>query len=738
MPPEITTKTIVFENGNKANAVVPTGDFQTQDVAKALAVKDHKVVIGIIGGADELDEAVKDRLTQLFGRGVARVAANLEAVIIDGGTQSGVMKMMGQGVADRGFKSALIGVAPVGLVKYPGSEGSGTTPLDPNHSQFVLVEGNKWGDETSMLFKLLKWFSSNGKDKKPAVIVLAGGGEIAKQEVLQAVRQNLSVIVVEGSGGVADEISTACKAKPTLPDDPTMAEIIADGRLMFHRLDKSVRGAERLITRELGGDNVLLQAWERFAVYDLNAQLQQKRFQRLQMTILVLGLVATVLALIKEAVVPSPVPGTAPPSGIWGVVYYILLIIPITLTILITVSNRFKQGPKWLLLRSGAESIKRELYKYRSRAGEYKEVVVVTPPPPPPPGTEPPPPPPTPEQVLAHKVEDITRRVMQTEVNTSSLRPYDGPIPPPMYGAAGGDDGSSLLSPDQYVQVRLGDQLSYYRGKTVKLERQLERLQWAIYIIGGVGTLLAAINMQVWIALTTALAAALATYLGYKQTENSLIKYNQASTDLDSVKRWWTALPGEEQEKQENVDALVEHTEKVLQSELDGWIQQMQDALEELRKAQVTSEAEKAERAAAAEKDGENETGEVEGGDDDGNGGGDGSTGDESGAGDKAGAGNEGGTGNEGGSGDEAGTGAEGGSGEEAGAGAEGGAGNEGGTGNEGGAGNEAGANDEGGAANESDAAAEGGTGNQADGQEGEGADETAGDNAGESGKQGG
>jgi hypothetical protein len=143
-----------------------------------------------------------------------------------------------------------------------------------------------------------------------------------------------------------------------------------------------------------------------------------------------------------------------------------------------------------------------------------------------------------------------------------------------------------LLTPDRYVQVRLGDQLSYFKRRAVKLERQLKLIQWSIYIIGGLGTLLAAINQQVWIAVTTAVAAALTTYLSYRQTENTLTKYNQSSTDLENVKSWWMALPGEEQEKQINLDALVDHTEKVLQSELDGWVQQMQDALAELRKGQ--------------------------------------------------------------------------------------------------------------------------------------------------------
>lgn len=45
---------------------------------------------------------------QLFSRGIARAAVDAEALIMDGGTQAGVMAIMGQGVADRGrmFASA--------------------------------------------------------------------------------------------------------------------------------------------------------------------------------------------------------------------------------------------------------------------------------------------------------------------------------------------------------------------------------------------------------------------------------------------------------------------------------------------------------------------------------------------------------------------------------------------------------------------------------------------------------
>jgi hypothetical protein len=618
MPTPISKKAIAFPNNNEAIAVFPPPGAKPEDIIAALEITGYKSVLLVIGGADNVDERLKGRLTQIFSRGVARAAATMDAVIIDGGTQAGVMAMMGEGVAERGFKSPLIGVAPLGTITYPGSGGGGETPLDPNHSHFVLVEGNAWGNETNVIFKLVNALRNV---RTPAVVLLASGGTITRNEALQAVRQNLPLLIIEGSGGTADEIAAAWRARTKLPDDPVLAEIIADGRIELHRLGKLISGAERVLVRALGGDNVLLQSWGHFADYDLNANLQQKQFQRLQLAIIVIGVLGTALALIKQVGHPTdletglrnwwlyrPWPWTVRTDQWvgWWLIYYVLLVIPIVLTVLITAANRFKQGNKWLLLRASAEAIKREIYRYRARAGDYKQVPIapaVTSPLQPgqpaspettvPSGTEvstaPQVPPPTPEQVLAQRVEDITRRAMRTEVNVSALKPYDRDkgLPPYMGAVLAADNGFSVLTPNRYVQVRLSDQLNYYRSRAIKHERKLKVIQWAIFLIGGLGTLLAAINQQVWIALTTAIATALATYLSYQQTESTLTKYNQAATDLANVKAWWTALPPEEQAKQTNIDALVDHTEQVLQSELDGWVQQMQNALAELRKGQA-------------------------------------------------------------------------------------------------------------------------------------------------------
>jgi hypothetical protein len=515
--------------------------------------------------------------------------------------------MMGEGVAARGFKTSIIGIVPRSVVPALGTDPD-WSELEPNHSHFILVPAEKKGSATSTMFKLEQELCNPStpdatnatkpvllktkSNKVPAIAVLAGGGNISRNEVLRTVRQNIPLIIIKGSGGFADEISEAAERKDALKEEPVMAEIITDGELHFHDLSQPVKGIERLIIRELGIDNVLMQAWETFAAYDYNANVQQKKFNTLQTGILVFGVLSTFLVILQQVFAPDDPKALSrllspadllnqKPAGwlFWWVLHYLLILIPILLTVLVTAANRFKQGSKWLLLRAGAEAIKREIFRYRTRAMYYNQ---------------------KPEQQLAQRIEDITRRTMRTEVNSSSLRHYnndekDRSLPVDLFFGDGDakDDGFSFLVPDRYISIRLNDQEEFYRKGANKLEKQLNLLYWLTFIIGGLGSFLAAVGLEVWIAVTTSIVGAFVTYLGYKQTERTLMKYNQSATDLSNVRAWWNALSAEEQADQKNIDSLVEHTEQVLQSELDGWIQQMQNALAELRDSQKKYETPK-------------------------------------------------------------------------------------------------------------------------------------------------
>lgn len=559
------------------------GDNEASLAAANLNLPEPHAVILIIGGADALDDKLKPELEELFSRGIARAAIDVNAVIIDGGTNSGVMSLVGQAVADRGRRTSLIGVAPKAKVTYPGGpeEGSieGGAALDPNHSHFVLAEGADWGGEADLMFGLANGLSQT--QNIAVLTVLVNGGPIAKDEVLRSVRSQWPIVIIEGSGRLADEIAAFSKAGKEPEGDAVMAEIISEGNIQLFAAKGAPGELRRLIVRQLFGNSPLRLAWERFAQYDSNAQRQQKSFSGLLRWILWLGVLATLLAVIH-----SQLSIVLPKAGQWetalrflvGVLKYVIILVPITISVLVAATNHFKTGKKWVLLRGGAEAIKREIFHYRTRTGTYSD-----------------------EQIskaknsreffLSQSVGNIARRVSQTEVNELALTRYDGSIPPP-YGAAEADDGMSVLNPEAYIAARLDDQLHYFEAKSIQLDNQIKWRQAGIYILGGLGTLLAAINLQIWIAATTAIATALTAYLQHFQLETTLVKYNQSASDLTTVKGWWRALSKSEREIPQNKDLLVESTEKILENELSGWVQRMQDAMAKIRAAEASGEAE--------------------------------------------------------------------------------------------------------------------------------------------------
>jgi hypothetical protein len=578
----IQKKEIQFVDGNRAQIASVSSNAPAAAILSELDISKPGALIIISGGAGNLDSALIPQLSQLFSRGIVKAATETQTLIMDGGTHAGVMAMTGQAVADHHREVILLGIAPAGKVTYPGGPQEGSiedgASLDTNHSHFVLVDGNEWGDETDKMFELA---GTLAKDI-PVVIVLVNGGNNAKKEILFSVRQHWPIIVVEHSGRLADEIAGQWKKrnrkpspmarflkkprdKPMAAKDPVMGEIISEGDLHLFSLQKSTEDLKVLLQQCLliPKNYTLKLAWERFALYDSNAVRQQSSFNKLQLSILALGVVATLLALSQTQ---FSIEGEAFRTTI--------IIMPITVSVLIAVANRFKAGNKWILLRAAAEAIKQQVYHYRSRiANPVKEQSDEQ----------------TTRENLYRKLKTISSKLMQTEVNLSALRPYNGQIPPPMYGVAASDDGFSPLTPDRYIDVRLGDQLSYYRLKTNKLERQLKLLQWLVYIFGGLGTLLAAVGFELWIALTTAIVGSIATFLEYKQVENSLMVYNQTATDLANLQVWWTTLPNESREEPGNFEKLVDNTEKILERELKGWVQEMQDALSDLS-AQLAGE----------------------------------------------------------------------------------------------------------------------------------------------------
>ncbi|PTL77851.1 DUF4231 domain-containing protein [Vitiosangium sp. GDMCC 1.1324] len=551
---------IHFPNGNRARWVgVPT-DADPEAVLQALRLPRPQALLLLLGGADEMDPAIGTRLRQLISRGLAQAADEADALILDGGTHAGVMALMGQGVADRGHHPLLVGVAPSGRVAFPAAVPDGQAEsqaeLDPNHSHFVLVDGNNWGGETQMMFRLASVYAHD----IPILVVVVNGGSIAREEVLRAVRRRWPIVVLQGSGRLADELTVSLQAPEQDVADPVMAEIIADGNLHLFPIDGSPEAFARLVLHHLGTRTSLHVAWQRFATYDANANREQAFFRRLQFWIFFLGILSTALALVLTYVNTILDPGGDSVARL--ILHTAVVMTAAAVTALLAASSRFKAGSKWIFLRATAEALKREIYRYRAGLA-FKRLDE------------------THERKFVEQMRRISSQMLRTESGSAVLRSYQGPLPPPK-GAASEDDGFSPLTPARYIHFRVDDQLDFYRRRVDELARRNVALQWVIIVFGAGGTVLAALPDQLaalWVPLTTAVVMALTAYFGYQQSESKILKYQQAATDLENLKTWWCTLSLEEHEDPRNFEALVEGVEAILQSELTGWVQEMKEAL---------------------------------------------------------------------------------------------------------------------------------------------------------------
>lgn len=167
----------------------------------------------LIGGASKMNVKELNGIRSLFVEGLVPAIAALNATVIDGGTDAGIMQLMGQARANTGETFPLIGVAAAGKVTTPDRvDHSGkATFLEPHHTHFVLVPGTHWGDESPWLFRVADVLAAQAA----SLTILVNGGEIAWEDVTQSVKAGHPVLVIGGSGRTADTLANALRGEAT-------------------------------------------------------------------------------------------------------------------------------------------------------------------------------------------------------------------------------------------------------------------------------------------------------------------------------------------------------------------------------------------------------------------------------------------------------------------------------------------------------------------------------------------
>lgn len=233
-------------NGHRAVAVRAEVEPDPATIAEALQLPTSVAVLLLSGGAGGMSQELLERLRPAF-EVVAQAVVQENATVIDGGTQAGVMKLMGEALARSGQKSPHIGVLPAYAEVEPGGP-LGEDILEPCHSHFVLIDSDRWGSESKTMSDLATYLSAGA----PSLALLVNGGEVALGDIEWNVRQGRRVVVLAGSGRVADEIAAAMR-QPEGKARERIREVVERGRITLFDLTAPPTELGELVERMLTG-----------------------------------------------------------------------------------------------------------------------------------------------------------------------------------------------------------------------------------------------------------------------------------------------------------------------------------------------------------------------------------------------------------------------------------------------------------------------------------------------------
>lgn len=199
---------LVFSDDRTAPAIYIADTDSLGNVLTELNLASGRPVLVIVGGASKLCEKDYTRLKSFFLKVVAPLAESLNMAVVDGGTDAGVMRLIGEARQRINASFPLIGVAPVSLTNFsdnPYPIAPDAALPEPNHTHFILVPGQHWGDESPWIAKVATAIAID----RPSIAILANGGEITWTDAQQNIAADRPVIVVEGSGRTADILAQA-------------------------------------------------------------------------------------------------------------------------------------------------------------------------------------------------------------------------------------------------------------------------------------------------------------------------------------------------------------------------------------------------------------------------------------------------------------------------------------------------------------------------------------------------
>jgi hypothetical protein len=174
-------------------------------VVAGLGFETPRPVLVVVGGAAGLSDRIALECAGCTDELVAAAEA-AGAAIVDGGTDAGVMRLLGRAHARMGARVPLVGVIVRALAALPGVPAADDAAApEPNHTHILLVPGDSWGEEAPWIARIASAIAGD----RPSVTVLLNGGEIAWTDAAESVAAGRRVLAVAGTGRTADTLATA-------------------------------------------------------------------------------------------------------------------------------------------------------------------------------------------------------------------------------------------------------------------------------------------------------------------------------------------------------------------------------------------------------------------------------------------------------------------------------------------------------------------------------------------------
>jgi hypothetical protein len=193
----------------QAVCVFPNQLAELERTISTMDLKDGYPVIVLIGGEiQEKQAAVTNSAIQTL----AKVAEEMNALVICGGTDMGVMAEIGQIRKLNGYKFPLVGITLKALVTWPGGPhsrhflwwGKKRWKLAQHYTHFILVPGSEFGDESPWIVEAATILSKGHQ----SVTILMNGGNVSRKDIELSIEKGRQVIALGGTGRLANELAS--------------------------------------------------------------------------------------------------------------------------------------------------------------------------------------------------------------------------------------------------------------------------------------------------------------------------------------------------------------------------------------------------------------------------------------------------------------------------------------------------------------------------------------------------